>query len=150
MSETPLTVLVEIRDALRQLLAVSKGKPSAVVSRAVNPIATDADLDHPKYGNPDIKTPPRDWTGPFRAGQRMSESEPALLDLVAERYDYFATKNDREQAVTDKGQPKSDYDRRAAAKARGWAKRLRAGYRPRTPPPMDETPEWGDSNDPPF
>jgi hypothetical protein len=143
MSETPLTVLVEIRDALRQLLAVSKGKPSAVVSRAVNPIATDADLDHPKYGNPDIKTPPRDWTGPFRAGQRMSESEPALLDLVAERYDYFATKNDRENAVTDQGKPKSTYDRMRAATARGWAKRLRSGYTPTPAPPFHAEREAG-------
>jgi hypothetical protein len=150
MSETALTVLVEIRNALRELVAQHKGKAPAVIPRAINPIAPDTELDNPTYGDPPVKSAPRDWTGEFRVGQRMSECEPVLLDLLAERYDYFATKNDREQAVTDKGQPKSDYDRRAAAKARGWAKRLRAGYRPRTPPPMDETPEWGDSNDPPF
>jgi hypothetical protein len=142
---TPVeTLLTEIRDSLRQLVAQHKGKSTAVVPRNINPIAPDTELDNPTYGDPPVKSAPRDWTGEFRVGQRMSECEPVLLDLLAERYDSFATKNDREHAVTDKGQPKSDYDRRAAAKARGWAKRLRAGYTPRQPPPFTAEREAGD------
>jgi len=137
-ADTAITLLVEIRNALRELVAQSKGKTTAIVPRAVNPVATDGDLDNPVYGDPEIKTAPRDWTGPFRVGQRMSECEPGLLDLIAERYDYFAQKNDRENAVTDKGYPKSSFDRKAAAKARGWAKRLRSGYVRPGPPPFHQ------------
>jgi hypothetical protein len=150
-------LLTEIRDALVELVAVTKAKlailppgvkPTVAWSAQEKTIASDHELDHPTYGDPPIMTAPRDWTGPFIVGQRMSESEPVLLDLVADRCDYFAQKNDRERAVTDKGVPKSKYDRAKAAKARGWAARLRKGYKPPAPPPMDETPDWGDDSAP--
>lgn len=139
-STDPPDVLVEIRDALRELVAIAKAR-KPVVWTGDRTIATDEELNHPKYGDPAIKTAPRDWTGPFRSGQHMSESDPQLLDLVAERYDYFAGKNDKERAVTERGVPKSKFDRAAAAKARGWAARLRKAGTPK-PKPMDTTPEW--------
>jgi hypothetical protein len=145
------TLLTEIRDGIQELVAIAKAKPAPKPSVAwaahEKTIASDADLDH-KFGDPQILTPPRDWTGPFTPGQTMSQSDPDLLELVAERCDYFAQKNDRERAVTDKGVPKSKYDRAKAAKARGWAARLRKGHKPAAPPPMDETPDWGDGDAP--
>lgn len=133
-------VLVEIRDALRELVAIAKAR-RPVVWPGERTIASDAELDHPKYGDPQVKTAPRDWTGDFRVGQRMSESDPRLLDLVAERSDYFAGKNDQAKAVTDKGVPKSKFDRANAAKARGWAARLRKAG-PKAPEPVDELSAW--------
>jgi hypothetical protein len=153
-------LLTEIRDALVELVSLSKVKPN-ILPPGVKPtvawsahektIASDHELDHPTYGDPVVKSAPRDWNGPFVPGAKMSEHPAEFLDLLADRYDYFATKNDREKAVTEKGYPKSKFDRAAAAKARGWAARIRKGYKPPAPPPMDdETPDWGMANEPPF
>lgn len=89
--------------------------------------ASEADLDG-KYGNEKIKFDPRDWTGDSFKGKLMSEAQPGYLDLLASAYDFFAEKNDRTKEVTDKGVAKSTYDRRTAARARGWAARLREGW----------------------
>ena len=152
------TLLTEIRDGIQELVALLKGKPH-ILAPGVKPtvawtahektIASDADLDH-QYGDPQILTAPRDWTGPFTPGQRMSESHPDMLELVAERCDYFAQKNDREKAMNERGFPKSKSDRAKAAKARGWAARIRKGFKPPQPPPLDETPDWGQADDPNF
>lgn len=148
------SLLTEIRDALQQLVAVSKAAPAKpqkpppmVAWPGERTVAPDSELDG-KYGDPVIKTAPRDWNGPFRSGQAMSESEPELLELVAERCDYFAQKNDRERQVTDQGVPKSKYDRSKAAKARGWAARIRKGYKPTITSMTDEVPDWVGSDDP--
>jgi hypothetical protein len=60
----------------------------------------------------------------------MSESDPALLDQLADAFDYFARTNDEKGNKADNGTPKSTYDRRSARRARGWAARLRAGWKP--------------------
>jgi hypothetical protein len=93
------------------------------------PIASDADMAGP-YGDPIIKMKdPRDWTGETCVGKRLSECPAAYLDMVADRADFFAKKNDETGAKDDKGRPKSYWDRKAAALARGWARRNRT-----TPP----------------
>ena len=152
-------LLTEIRDGIQELVTLFKGKPH-ILAPGVKPtvawsahektIASDHELDHPTYGDPVVKSAPRDWNGPFSPGAKMSEHPPEFLDLLADRYDYFAAKNDRERAMTDKGYPKSKFDRAAAAKARGWAARIRKGFKPPAPPPMDETPDWGDDSGAPF
>jgi hypothetical protein len=93
-------------------------------------------LDGP-YGDPIIKAKdPKDWTGPPQAGKHFSECPPAYLDLIADRYTYFAG---RETDAT-----KAGYNRLDAARARGWAARLRAGWTaPRPDGPVfagDESP----------
>jgi len=103
------------------------------------PVA-DVDLDAPDADEV-VKVKPRDWTGDDYKGTRMSLCAPAFLETLAEVYDYFATKNDSEGAVDAKGRPKSFYDRRTAARARGWAARLRARD-PTVPVSADEV-AWG-------
>ena len=129
MSDTQL--LTEIRDILAQLLALSKSKRTPAAD-----VAQDADLDS-QYGDEPVKFKPRDWSGEFTKGQKMSECAPELLDLLASSLDYFAEKNAGQ--MTDNGQPKSMYDKRSARRARGWAARLRAGWKPKATQMVSES-----------
>lgn len=115
-SAETIALLTSIDASLRELLALSKSKRAREMP---------VDLDGP-HGNPEIKAKdPRDWSGPPMTGKRMSECPATYLDLLAERYDYFASKETDEKnkryAVLD------------GARARGWAARVRAGYKPLTP-----------------
>ena len=99
------------------------------------PVASDYDLDGP-YGDPEVKAKsPRDWTGPSMQGKHFSECPAEYLDLVADRLLYFAAQN---AADTDpEAQKKARYNRLDAGRAKGWAARIRAGYKP-TPTPEAE------------
>ena len=97
-------------------------------------MATDADLDG-KYGNPEVKAKdPRDWTGDNMNGKKFSECPPAYLDLVASRLDFFIEKTAQEAADAANSderealKKKNHYQKLDAARARGWAARIRAGY----------------------
>lgn len=90
-------------------------------------VAADGDLDG-KYGNLPIKAKdPRDWTGESQIGKRPSECPPEYLDLCASRADYFAS------IETDA--KKLRYTKLDASRWRGWAARLRNGWKP----PVDDT-----------
>ena len=137
-------LLATIDASLQELirLTVSTQNPATVTGA----IADDRDLDS-KFGDEVVRFVPRDWTGESFKGYAMSDCPPELLEMLAETYDYFAGKN--EGILTDKGKPKSDFDRRSARRARGWAKRLRDGYKPRATTPEAAAPEpaphaWAD------
>jgi len=123
-----LALLRSIDATLKELLALSKSKRGVAPAPASN-IADDADLDS-EYGDEPVKFKPRDWTGAFVKGQRMSECSPEFLEMLAESFAYFARKNDDAGEKTDSGKPKSFYDRRSERRARGWAARKRAGWKP--------------------
>lgn len=127
-------LLTSIDATLKELLVLSKARKTSVPGAAV---ASDRELDDPKWGDPIVKFDPRDWTSGSCKGSHFSECPPGYLDLLAQSFDYFAEKNDREGHKTDKDVPKSKYDRLAAAKARGWAARIRSGWKP---PQMAEAP----------
>jgi propanediol dehydratase small subunit len=97
--------------------------------------APDSDLDG-QYGNPEVKKNPPRWVGTDHVGRTLSQCEPAFLDEMASFHDWRVTK-----AEDDK---KAGYARKDAARARGWAARLRAGWKP----PGSEAPPddvgWGD------
>ncbi len=89
------------------------------------PAVNDRVCDGP-HGDPVIKAKcPRDWTGEPMTGRRFSACPPEYLDLLADRYDYFAGK---EEDAT-----KRRYNDLDANRARGWAARLRAGWTSPTP-----------------
>lgn len=121
MSAEALDLLRSIDATLKQLLALSKvAKPKEV--------ASDSDLDG-QYGDPVIKAAdPRDWTGPKMKGRHFSECSSEYLMLVADRLDYFAEVAERENKQTAAGKPVAPYNRKDAARARGWAKRVREGW----------------------
>lgn len=129
MSEA-VDLLKSIDASLKHLIRLTVATQSTPA--ASGEIADDRDLDS-KFGDEVVRFVPRDWTGESFKGYAMSDCPPELLEMLAETYDYFAGKN--EGVLTDKGKPKSDFDRRSARRARGWAKRLRDGYKPRAAAP---------------
>jgi hypothetical protein len=91
-------------------------------------VATAQDLDGP-YGNPNVvKDPPR-WRGARMVGKKFSETSPEYLDEAASFFDWLTD-------AREKGKPedreKARYSRADAARARGWAKRLEAGWKSKT------------------
>lgn len=121
--EEALEVLRSIDTTLKQMLALAQRRQSQA---KVGAVASDRDLDG-TYGDPVLRFSPRDWTGQDCKGARFSQCPPDLLDMVAETFEYFATQAEAKNELTDKGKPVADYKRQDAARARGWAKRLRAG-----------------------
>lgn len=129
-----LEVLKSIDASLKALV----GKAPAAQAPATNgpTVASDRDLDS-QYGDPEVKAKdPRDWTGPTMRGRKFSQCPPEYLDMVAERLDYFCSTN---PGATEDDQKKLKYQRLDASRARGWAKRLRAGWKPAA-----TAPGWGD------
>lgn len=117
-----ISILTSIDASLKKLVAIAEKRKAGPAAE----VADDRDLDGP-HGNETVKFSPRGWDdkdGLFK-GSPMSECPPAFLDLLAEAFESFARKN------TDKGDTKkAGYDRRSAARARGWANRLRNGWQP--------------------
>lgn len=123
--------LERIEKKLDQLLAKLSGG-AAASARATPPpsasdkeIASDADLDSPR-GNPEVRLVPKRWSGEDMRGRRFSEAEPEFLDMLADMLEWMANRNDETGAVDKNGNPKSKWDRLDAARARGWARRIRA------------------------
>ena len=92
-------------------------------------VASDRDLDG-KYGNPQIKFDPKEkyWSGESYKGYRFSETTPEYLDAVAKYLEACAHMADRDG--TEDGRKKASFKRMDAARARGWARRLRSGWQP--------------------
>jgi hypothetical protein len=121
---TPLELLTSIDASLKALLALQRGAQP-------KPIASDADLDG-QYGDPEIRAKdPRDWSGPTMKGKTMSQCPAPYLDLLADRLDYFAEKAEENGDVSpNTGKPTAPYLHRDAARARGWSRRIKAGWKP--------------------
>jgi hypothetical protein len=126
MSQEAIGLLTAIRDSLA---SIDRGIQQLVAQKraeAPKEIASDRDLDG-KFGNPILKFNPRDWTGRPSKGRRFSECPPDLLDIVARTFDWFAEQAEQKRELTDKGKPVAEFKRADAARARGWAKRIREG-----------------------
>lgn len=115
--------LTELRDVLRRIgIAIVGGGPE---------VAEDYELDS-QYGDPPIKKDPTAnfWKGPSHVGRRLSECSPDYLDAFAKYKDFLAGLD--EKKGTEQKRKYADWGRKDAARARGWARRLRAGWvRPR-------------------
>jgi hypothetical protein len=133
MSDADTLALLKSIDASLKALV---GRASAQTTSAT--VASDADLDG-QYGDPEVKAKdPRDWTGPSMKGLRFSRCPAEYLDMVADRLDYFCSTN---PGATEEDHKKLKYQRLDAARARGWAKRIRAGYKPPA-----AAPGWADES----
>lgn len=125
-SEETLRLLTSMDASLKRLVRLLEGGAGA---SAAPTIASDTDLDS-QWGNPVVKSMPTNWKGAPFIGRKYSECPAELLDLLAERHDYIAAKADERDERTNSGKPKSAYQRKDAARARGWAARVRAGHAP--------------------
>lgn len=127
-----IALLKSIDLSLRKLVVIADRKAEERVKAAQNTpgpaAASDADLDGP-YGDPPVKFDPRDWTGESCKGLTFSECPAEFLDMLAETFDYFAQKAEEKNEMTTTGKPVAPYKRKDAARARGWARRIRAGYK---------------------
>lgn len=109
-------------------------------TRTLKPRATDDMMDGPN-GNPVMRNKdPRGWTGQSYVGYKMGDATPEYLELAAGLFDWQADQDDKIQKRSEKtGQLTAGYKRRDASLARGWAQRLRDGWKPgmRTKTPND-------------
>ena len=130
-SEETLALLRRIATATEKLVQLMQR--DAPASKQVDgECAPDSDLDG-QYGDPEIKKDPPRWQGRRYAPCRMSDTCPEYLDALASFFDWQAGKDDQAGKTTGNGKPSSSYKRRDAARARGWAQRLRAGWKPSRP-----------------
>ena len=133
MADAPRATAQDVIDVLRSIDASLK----QLVARQPKPpadVASDSDLDG-QWGDPVIRAKdPRDWTGESQLGKPFSACPALYLDLVASRLDFFAEKAEAENTLTTGGKPVAPYNRRDAARARGWAQRLRNGWKPEAAP----------------
>lgn len=127
-----------MNDTQKQMLVAARALIDSIIGDTgaaqdtYNPAIADArDLDG-KYGNPIIKFDPRDWAGDSFKNRSMSECPADYLDLVANAFEWFAKKAQAADERTASGKPVADFKRKDAARARGWAKRIRGGWKPET------------------
>jgi hypothetical protein len=112
-----------------QVSHLSANRPAPAAAAA---IADDADLDS-QYGDERVRKDPtaKYWAGVSHVGLQLSQCPPDYLDAFAKYKEACAFMNEKEG---DPAKAKyAGYDRRDAARARGWAKRLRAGWKRATP-----------------
>lgn len=148
-ADDALRVLRAMDDKLLRILELLSNPPQVGPARLmgtpVQEVASAADLDG-KYGDPEIVAKsPRDWTGDDMKGLRFSECPADYLDLVAARLDYFAGDNESKGDTQ-----KARYNKLDAARARGWAKRIRAGYKPPRRERERSRSSFDDGDEPPF
>lgn len=134
MNSTEYTELKALILALHSKVdRLTGGSTQAASAHAVGEVADAAELDS-QWGNPQIRKDPPRWSGESFAGCRFSECSPEYLDTVASFNDWRADQDDKAGAVDAKGRPKSYFARKDAARARGWAARIRASQ-PASPSP---------------
>ena len=133
MSAEILATLKRIEAKLDAVLAKRQQEERSRPAKQTENVAGDSDLDG-KYGNPLVRFSPRDWSGAPYKGCRYSDTEPEFLDMLANTLEYFADKKANDDPT------KSGYDRKDAARARGWAKRLRDGWEPESEGDASEEP----------
>jgi len=78
-----------------------------------------------------VRRDPKDWKGASCVGKKYSQCPPDFLDLLASFLDWRAGKEDEENKTWtskdgSKTKPASEFTRRDARLARGWAAKLRA------------------------
>jgi hypothetical protein len=116
------------------ILRLLQDRPTVAVASTSVAIADAADLDS-QFGDPEIKTlvPAFKWPGEQHKGKRMSQTgDAAYLLALASQLDWAASRDDAEgktwtSTKTGETKPSSDFKRRDAARARGWAQRIKDG-----------------------
>jgi hypothetical protein len=130
-----LEAIAQLRAEVAEVkaLLLRGGAPTALA------VASDADLDG-QYGNQAVRKDPPKWKGESHVGRKYSECSVEFLDEMAGFQAWVAGKEDAKAAAApdgDAGKPERDtaeknvwYARQRAGYARGWAARLRAGWKP--------------------
>lgn len=122
----------KILDGQSAIMSMLRSQPSGKPGSEDEPVAEDNDLDG-DYGNPEIRFDPKPkyWNGASFAGKRFSECTAEYLDAMAKYLKACAW-----GARKDGDDKKAGYKEKDAARARGWARRIRNGYKPRSAAPQ--------------
>lgn len=138
MVKSPLTAIYE---ALKKgPVSGSSAAPTLPVGYTAAQLALDTDK-----GNPRIKYHPKRWAGESMLERRMSECDPAFLDMFAEnaRWQADNPRKGEDGKPNQKDMDGAKWKRLDAARAEAWAVRIRAGAvqsggSPPAPPPPDD------------
>lgn len=125
-------------------LAKAKRSAAAQAPAPATAPAADSDLDG-KYGNPEVRKDPPIWVkegGASYVGKPFAMCPPDYLDALASFFDWKAGKDAAKG--TEDGDKYAGYARKDAGRARGWAKRLREGWKPKPPQSEFVTGDGGD------
>lgn len=119
--------VAEIKRRLAAAPAPARGDAENGGGPREGDVANDRDLDGP-HGDPTVRfdPPSKYWGGASFTGYHFSETEPDYLDAQAKYLDacaYMAEKDSDE-----KKRKSARFKRLDAARARGWAARLRSGW----------------------
>jgi hypothetical protein len=133
-SQAVAEALARIEGKLDALLSKPAARTSSASSSKfpapnVGDIAPDSELDS-QYGNPKLKKSPTRWKGRDLAGKSYSELTVEELECVASLCDWKVGKNMEEG--TPESDKNADYARKDGARARGWIRRIEAGWKPPT------------------
>jgi hypothetical protein len=112
--------------AIEARLAALESRPASSGS-ASGAVAPDSDLDS-QWGDPVVRKDPKRWLesgGASFVGVPFSQCPPDYLDALASLADWKAGKDD--EKGTEEGAKYAKYARKDAARARGWAARIRSG-----------------------
>lgn len=115
-----------LRSIDAKLSTAPAAKPAPVGAKPAAEVADDYDLDG-KFGDEEIRKMPsaKYWTGLDYTAAKMSETSPDFLEAYARYKDACAYMNEK---AADPAKAKYiTYDRKSAARARGWALRFKSG-----------------------
>lgn len=130
----------------RQASAVEKSvaRRAGGAGSEASPEMSDAELDADPKGDHPVQKDPKKWTDgghPSYQGKPLSRCPPEFLEMFANGKEFQSQREFEEAAtITDPEAKKkklwfSTLSRADARRARGWARRIRAGW---TPPPAPE------------
>lgn len=133
--------LARIERQVAGLARMGGSAGSASSSSGGGKIADDRDLDG-KYGNPTVRKDPKRWLddgGESFVGMPYSHCPPEYLEVLASLLDWKAGRDD--EKGTEEGKKYARFARIDAARARGWAARIR---RDGPPAPLQQGGDGGD------
>lgn len=124
-----LSTLEQIQRDVAEIKKSLGAAPSTNGSSRGGEVADERDLDG-EHGDPLVKYDPKSkyWSGRSFAGYRFSETTPEYLDAQAKYLDACAYMGAKDP--DEKKRKSASYKARDAARARGWAARLRNGWQP--------------------
>ena len=147
-----LSALAEIKADLKRIESKIEGvrATSHSAPAAGGAVAPDFELDS-QYGDPAVRKSPPRWSGDSFDGKPFSQCSAEFLDVLAEFKDWQAGADERKApSLTEEEREKklkyARYGRSDAARARGWAARIRRGWKPpmsEAAPPLDLGDRWG-------
>lgn len=105
-------------------------------------VASDRDLDSER-GNPTVRKDPKRWDGESYVGMPYSHCPPEYLDALAGFLDWQADMDDQKLGPNDENRKFIRWKRIDAARARGWAARIRLNGPPA--PPQQGSESGGDA-----